>query len=146
MPHALVSGGISNVSFSFRGNNPVREAIHAAFLYHAIKAGLDMGIVNAGQLAVYDDLPPELRDAVEDDRIQIVLGRVDRHSRLARATGDWVGSGLETAHRRSGLHSQSPIGVSGKGFGQLRGDFISLVAIRRVFQQLIDHMIGSDSR
>ena len=65
LPHALVSGGVSNVSFSFRGNNPVREAIHSVFLYHAIKHGMDMGIVNAGQLAVYDDLPAELRDAVE---------------------------------------------------------------------------------
>ena len=71
LPHALVSGGVSNVSFSFRGNNPVREAIHAVFLYHAIRAGMDMGIVNAGQLAVYDDLPAELRDAVED----VVLNR-----------------------------------------------------------------------
>jgi 5-methyltetrahydrofolate--homocysteine methyltransferase len=66
LPHALVSGGVSNVSFSFRGNNPVREAIHSVFLYHAIAAGLDMGIVNAGQLVVYDEIPPELRDAVED--------------------------------------------------------------------------------
>lgn len=66
-----LSGGISNVSFSFRGNNPVREAIHSVFLYHAIKAGLNMGIVNAGQLAVYDDLPAELRDTVED----VVLNR-----------------------------------------------------------------------
>jgi 5-methyltetrahydrofolate--homocysteine methyltransferase len=66
LPNALVSGGVSNVSFSFRGNNPVREAIHAVFLYHAIKAGMDMGIVNAGQLAIYDDLPEELREAVED--------------------------------------------------------------------------------
>jgi 5-methyltetrahydrofolate--homocysteine methyltransferase len=66
LPHAMVSGGVSNVSFSFRGNNPVREAIHAVFLYHAIKAGMDMGIVNAGQLAVYDDLPEELREHVED--------------------------------------------------------------------------------
>ncbi|MES9828488.1 MAG: methionine synthase [Candidatus Thiodiazotropha sp.] len=65
LPHALVSGGVSNVSFSFRGNNPVREAIHAVFLYHAIKAGMDMGIVNAGQLAVYDELPAQLREAVE---------------------------------------------------------------------------------
>jgi 5-methyltetrahydrofolate--homocysteine methyltransferase len=65
LPHALISGGVSNVSFSFRGNNPVREAIHAVFLYHAIRAGMDMGIVNAGQLAVYDDLPEELRDTVE---------------------------------------------------------------------------------
>ncbi|MAE04569.1 MAG: methionine synthase [Porticoccaceae bacterium] len=66
LPHALISGGISNVSFSFRGNNPVREAIHSVFLYHAIRQGLSMGIVNAGQLAVYDDLPTELRDVVED--------------------------------------------------------------------------------
>jgi len=66
LPHALISGGISNVSFSFRGNNPVREAIHSVFLYHAIREGLSMGIVNAGQLAVYDELPAELRDVVED--------------------------------------------------------------------------------
>jgi len=66
LPHAMISGGVSNVSFSFRGNNPVREAIHSVFLYHAIKQGMDMGIVNAGQLAVYDDLPEELRDAVEN--------------------------------------------------------------------------------
>jgi len=71
LPYALISGGVSNVSFSFRGNNPVREAIHAVFLYHAIKAGMDMGIVNAAQLAVYDDLPEELRNAVED----VVLNR-----------------------------------------------------------------------
>ena len=66
LPNALISGGISNVSFSFRGNNPVREAIHSVFLYHAIREGLSMGIVNAGQLAVYDDLPEELRKVVED--------------------------------------------------------------------------------
>ncbi|MDD9901465.1 MAG: methionine synthase, partial [Alphaproteobacteria bacterium] len=71
LPHAMVSGGVSNVSFSFRGNNPVREAIHAVFLYHTIKAGMDMGIVNAGQMAIYDDIPAELRDAVED----VVLNR-----------------------------------------------------------------------
>ena len=71
LPHALVSGGVSNVSFSFRGNNVVREAIHSVFLYHAIRAGMDMGIVNAGQLAIYEDLPAALRDAVED----VVLNR-----------------------------------------------------------------------
>ena len=65
-PGAKVSGGVSNISFSFRGNDPVREAMHAAFLYHAIRAGLDMGIVNAGQLAVYEDIPPELLERVED--------------------------------------------------------------------------------
>jgi len=73
LPHAMISGGVSNVSFSFRGNNPVREAIHSVFLYHAISAGMDMGIVNAGQLAVYDDLPEELRERVED----VVLNRRD---------------------------------------------------------------------
>ena len=66
LPHARVSGGVSNISFSFRGNNTVREAMHAAFLYHAIQAGLDMGIVNAGQLAVYAEIEPELRTLVED--------------------------------------------------------------------------------
>ena len=66
LPGALVSGGISNVSFSFRGNNHVREAMHSVFLYHAIRAGLDMGIVNAGMLAVYEDIEPELKKAVED--------------------------------------------------------------------------------
>ena len=66
LPHAKVSGGISNISFSFRGNNVVREAMHAAFLFHAVKAGLDMGIVNAGMLAVYDDIEPELKERVED--------------------------------------------------------------------------------
>ena len=71
LPHVLVSGGVSNISFSFRGNNKVREAIHAVFLYHAIRAGLTMGIVNAGQLAIYEEIPEELRDCVED----IVLNR-----------------------------------------------------------------------
>jgi 5-methyltetrahydrofolate--homocysteine methyltransferase len=71
LPGAKVSGGDSNVSFSFRGNDPVREAIHAVFLYHAIKAGMDMGIVNAGMVGVYDDLDPELRERVED----VVLNR-----------------------------------------------------------------------
>jgi 5-methyltetrahydrofolate--homocysteine methyltransferase len=65
-PHAHISGGVSNFSFSFRGNEPVREAMHSVFLYHAIKAGMDMGIVNAGQLTVYENIPAELRDAIED--------------------------------------------------------------------------------
>src|SRR5690606_12349286 len=66
LPHAKVSGGVSNVSFSFRGNDPAREAIHTVFLYHAIRAGLTMGIVNAGMVGVYDELDPELRERVED--------------------------------------------------------------------------------
>ncbi len=90
LPHALVSGGVSNVSFSFRGNNPVREAIHAVFLYHAIKAGMDMGIVNAGQLAVYDDLPEELRERVED----VVLNRrPDATERLLDIADKYKGDG-----------------------------------------------------
>ncbi|HEX8785800.1 MAG TPA: methionine synthase, partial [Telluria sp.] len=71
LPHAKISGGVSNVSFSFRGNDPAREAIHTVFLYHAIKAGMTMGIVNAGMVGVYDDLSPELRERVED----VVLNR-----------------------------------------------------------------------
>ena len=88
LPHALVSGGVSNVSFSFRGNNPVREAIHAVFLYHAIHAGMDMGIVNAGQLAVYDDLPDDLRVAVED----VILNRdPDAGERLVEIAPRYAG-------------------------------------------------------
>ncbi|RCV87449.1 methionine synthase [Billgrantia montanilacus] len=96
LPHAMVSGGVSNVSFSFRGNNPVREAIHSAFLYHAIRAGLSMGIVNAGQLAVYDDLPAELRDAVED----VVLNRrPDGTERLLDIADRYKGDGSGPAKK-----------------------------------------------
>lgn len=90
LPHALISGGVSNVSFSFRGNNPVREAIHAVFLYHAIKAGMDMGIVNAGQLAIYDDLPEELRERVED---VIQNRRDDATDRLLEIADKYKGDG-----------------------------------------------------
>jgi 5-methyltetrahydrofolate--homocysteine methyltransferase len=86
LPHAHVSGGVSNLSFSFRGNEAVREAMHAVFLMHAIKAGMDMGIVNAGQIAVYDDLDPELREACEDvvlnrraDAAERLLALAERH-------------------------------------------------------------------
>jgi 5-methyltetrahydrofolate--homocysteine methyltransferase len=90
LPHALVSGGVSNVSFSFRGNNPVREAIHAVFLYHAIHAGMDMGIVNAGQLAIYEEIPEVLRERVED----VVLNRrEDATERLLEIAGDYRGDG-----------------------------------------------------
>src|SRR5204863_5865274 len=78
LPGVRVSGGVSNISFSFRGNNTVREAMHAAFLYHAIRAGLDMAIVNAGQLAVYEEIKPELRERVED----VLLNR--RHDATER--------------------------------------------------------------
>ena len=90
LPGALVSGGISNVSFSFRGNNPVREAIHAVFLFHAIEAGLDMGIVNAGALVVYDEIDPELRERIED----VVLNRrPDAAERLLEIAEKHRGSG-----------------------------------------------------
>ncbi|SES16856.1 methionine synthase (B12-dependent) [Vreelandella subterranea] len=96
LPHAMLSGGVSNVSFSFRGNNPVREAIHSVFLYHAIRAGLTMGIVNAGQLAVYDDLPAELREAVED----VVLNRrSDGTERLLEIADNYKGDGSGAAKK-----------------------------------------------
>jgi 5-methyltetrahydrofolate--homocysteine methyltransferase len=92
LPHAHVSGGVSNFSFSFRGNEPVREAMHTVFLYHAIKAGMDMGIVNAGQIAVYDDLDPELREACED----VVLNRrPDGSERLLALAERYRGHGKE---------------------------------------------------
>jgi 5-methyltetrahydrofolate--homocysteine methyltransferase len=90
LPHTLVSGGVSNISFSFRGNDTVREAIHSVFLYHAIRAGMDMGIVNAGQLAIYDDIPPELLERVED----VVLNRrPDATERLLEIAEKWAGKG-----------------------------------------------------
>jgi 5-methyltetrahydrofolate--homocysteine methyltransferase len=90
LPGALVSGGVSNVSFSFRGNNPVREAIHAVFLYHAIAAGMDMGIVNAGALEVYDEVPELLRDRIED---VILNRRPDSTERLLEIAADFAGDG-----------------------------------------------------
>ncbi|MGF1870602.1 methionine synthase [Photobacterium indicum] len=90
LPYAMVSGGVSNVSFSFRGNDPIREAIHAVFLYYCFKNGMDMGIVNAGQLAIYDDLTDELRNAVED----VVLNRRDDSTeRLLDIADKYRGSG-----------------------------------------------------
>ncbi len=89
LPHARVSGGVSNVSFAFRGNNPVREAIHAVFLYHAVKAGMDMGIVNAGALTLYSDIPPALLERVED----LVLNRrADATERLLEVAADVKGT------------------------------------------------------
>lgn len=92
LPHVHVSGGVSNLSFSFRGNEPVREAMHAVFLYHAIQAGMDMGIVNAGQLAVYDQIEPSLREACED----VVLNR------KPKAGGTATENMLEIAERFRG--------------------------------------------
>jgi len=90
-PRALVSGGVSNLSFSFRGNATVREAMHSAFLYHAIRAGMDMGIVNAGQLAVYDDIPGDLRDAVEDVLFNRRADATERLTAMAEATAGTPG-------------------------------------------------------
>jgi 5-methyltetrahydrofolate--homocysteine methyltransferase len=99
-PGTLVSGGVSNVSFSFRGNNAVREAIHSVFLYHAIKAGMDMGIVNAGQLAVYDELPEDLRNAVED----VILNRRDDGTeRLLDVAENYRNSGDSSSPRKEDL-------------------------------------------
>ena len=90
IPYALVSGGVSNVSFSFRGNDPVREAMHSVFLYHAIAAGMDMGIVNAGQLAIYEEIDRELRDVVED---VILNRRADSTERLLEMAARFKGDG-----------------------------------------------------
>ncbi|VAX11635.1 5-methyltetrahydrofolate--homocysteine methyltransferase [hydrothermal vent metagenome] len=106
LPHALVSAGVSNVSFAFRGNNPVREAIHAVFLYHAIQAGLDMGIVNAGQLAIYDDLPTELRDLVED----MVLNRhPDATERLLDVAEKYRGDGSVAVQKEDLAWRDQPV-------------------------------------
>jgi len=93
MPDTHISGGLSNVSFSFRGNNAVREAMHSAFLYHAIPLGMDMAIVNAGQITVYDDIPEELRDAVED---VLFNRRDDATERLLDIADKYKGSGEAT--------------------------------------------------
>src|SRR5215217_1224473 len=98
LPYARVSGGVSNVSFSFRGNEPVRRAIHSVFLYHAIAAGMDMGIVNAGDLPVYDDIPAELREAVED----VILNRKPKDGgsqteRLVDLAPKYKGDGTKVA-------------------------------------------------
>jgi len=106
LPHALISGGVSNVSFSFRGNNPVREAIHSVFLYHAIKAGMDMGIVNAAQLAVYDDLPEELREAVED----VIQNKNDQATdRLLELAPKYVGDGKAAESKQDLSWREKPV-------------------------------------
>ena len=100
LPHAHVSGGVSNLSFAFRGNEPVREAMHAVFLYHAIQAGMDMGIVNAGQLAVYEEIDPELREACED----VVLNRRARRDRApAGASPSAIAAARHAKPRRADL-------------------------------------------
>ncbi|CAN0527752.1 unnamed protein product, partial [Laminaria digitata] len=105
LPHVHVSGGLSNISFSFRGNDPVREAMHSAFLYHAIRAGMDMGIVNAGQLTVYEDIPADFRDLVED----VLLNRRDDSTeRLVDAAESFKGEKKERVEDLS--WREKPIG------------------------------------
>jgi 5-methyltetrahydrofolate--homocysteine methyltransferase len=106
LPHAKVSGGVSNISFSFRGNNKVREAMHSAFLYHAIAAGLDMGIVNAGQLEIYEEIEPELKVLVEDvllNRRSDATERLVEYGEILKAAGTGVAaSGRKTEEWRNG--------------------------------------------
>jgi 5-methyltetrahydrofolate--homocysteine methyltransferase len=106
LPHAHISGGVSNVSFSFRGNEPVREAMHAVFLYHAINAGMDMGIVNAGQLAVYDSIDPELRERCED---VILNRRADSTDRLLETAENYRGQGGQKAAERDLSWREKPV-------------------------------------
>ena len=107
LPHCLVSGGVSNLSFSFRGNDTVREAMHAAFLYHAVQAGMDMGIVNAGQLAVYDDIPAELLAAVEDVLFDRRTDATERLTALAsRVTGGKSGVSQNLQWRKAAVEQR----------------------------------------
>ena len=106
LPHAHVSGGVSNVSFSFRGNEPVREAMHAVFLYHAIRAGMDMGIVNAGSLTLYDDVEPELRERVED---VLLNRREDATERLLEIAERAKAGGKKQATERDLSWRQKPV-------------------------------------
>ena len=105
MPHCHVSGGLSNVSFSFRGNNAVREAMHSAFLYHAIPLGLDMAIVNAGQITVYDDIPDELREHVED----VLLNRRDDSTDRLLAIADKYRNSGEAAKKEDPKWREQPV-------------------------------------
>ncbi|MBS0386213.1 MAG: dihydropteroate synthase, partial [Proteobacteria bacterium] len=106
LPHAHVSGGVSNVSFSFRGNEPVREAMHAVFLYHAIRAGMDMGIVNAGSLTLYDDVEPELRERVED---VLLNRRADATERLLDIAERVKGGGKKKDEARDLAWRNKPV-------------------------------------
>lgn len=106
MPLAHISGGVSNLSFAFRGNEPVREAMHSVFLYYAIRAGMDMGIVNAGQLALYDDIPAELRDLCED---VILNRRPDATDRLLEAAPKFKGGGGQKAKEKDLTWREAPV-------------------------------------
>ena len=114
LPGTKVSGGVSNISFSFRGNNAVREAMHSAFLYHAIRAGLDMGIVNAGQLAIYEEIPAELRERVEDvllnrradatERLLEFAQKVEKRGPAAARQDEWRSGTVEQRLSHALIH------------------------------------------
>ena len=118
MPLVHVSGGVSNLSFAFRGNEPVREAMHSVFLYHAIQAGMDMGIVNAGQLALYDDIDPELRELCED----VVLNRrADATDRLLEAAAKFKGDGSGAKAKEKDLSwREAPVEAAPDAFARAR--------------------------
>ena len=153
LPGAKVSGGISNVSFSFRGNDPVREAIHTVFLYHAIRAGLDMGIVNAGMIGVYDELEPVLRERVED----VVLNRrPDAAERLSHALvhgiTDFITQDTEEAYQETIAKGGRPLhviegplmdgmNVVGDLFGQGKMFLPQVVKSARVMKQAVAHLV-----
>ena len=119
LPHAKVSGGVSNISFSFRGNNKVREAMHSAFLYHAIQAGMDMGIVNAGMLEVYEEIEPELKELVED----VLLNRrpdaterlVDLGEKLKAESAGAVATEKKAEEWRARHGRRAPVARAGQG-------------------------------
>jgi 5-methyltetrahydrofolate--homocysteine methyltransferase len=164
LPHAKTSGGISNVSFSFRGNDPVREAIHAVFLYHAIKAGLTMGIVNAGQLAVYDEIDEDLREAVEDvvlnrrpDSTERLLALAERYRDRGDSVTDgkdreWRGWPVEKRLEEARLQAGRPLeviegplmdgmNVVGDLFGSGRMFLPQVVKSARVMKKAVAYLI-----
>lgn len=141
LPESHTSGGISNVSFSFRGNDRVREAIHSVFLFHAIKAGLTMGIVNPGQLAVYEDIPKELRNAIED----VVLDRdADASERLLQVAQEFSGTGSARADESLEWRDQEPPGRLAHALVQGITKFIieDTEAARQTFDHAIEVIEG----
>ena len=126
LPHAKVSGGVSNISFSFRGNNKVREAMHSAFLYHAIAAGMDMGIVNAGMLEVYEEIEPELKVLVEDvllNRRPDATERLVEHGEELKAAGTSARqSEKKTEEWRSGTVEERLSARAGEGNRRIHRD------------------------
>ena len=135
LPYAKVSGGVSNISFSFRGNNAVREAMHSAFLYHAIQAGLDMGIVNAGQLAIYEEIPKDLLELVEDvllNRRPDATERLLAFAETVKAKGKGAGAKKTpgAGHGRGAPHACAGQGHHGLHRGRHRRSAAEISASR----------------